>query len=359
MKQAELIIKSLLTRGEQEVTLGSASKFRKFTRRWNALRINGELVQTHGAILPEKATYWFVSRNGSLRVGRTSSDSRRAKPDVKDALIQEAKNSRNSPRRAGETSLELPSQSNLKENDMAVKKAAAKPAAKPAPKKSTKPADDGVPNKHGSKTFRTPEAARKSTAGPAEDAVKKQQSENRAATIVENPLVVIDPKDAKIPLEHEPISAVAIEGLMDYRVEGTHLRLLGLIDPNATPTLEQRVAIATRLLEVGPKLPKYVKTIEAKQPDLTNAEEELKKEKAAPKPTEKKANGDASKKTELVDGVPLKKICADIDIEPKIARRILRAKGKKPGGRWEWKKDEVDAIKKMLKNEAVKLAAKE
>lgn len=53
-------------------------------------------------------------------------------------------------------------------------------------------------------------------------------------------------------------------------------------------------------------------------------------------------------------GVSLKKVCADADIDPKLARRILRAKGGKPGGRWEWTPEEAPKIIKMLKEEAAK-----
>ena len=48
------------------------------------------------------------------------------------------------------------------------------------------------------------------------------------------------------------------------------------------------------------------------------------------------------------DGVPLKRICAAINLDPRLARRILRAKGAKPGGRWEWPEAEVDRITKIL-----------
>lgn len=34
--------------------------------------------------------------------------------------------------------------------------------------------------------------------------------------------------------------------------------------------------------------------------------------------------------------VPLKKICATVDIDPKKARRILRDKMERPNGRWSW-----------------------
>jgi hypothetical protein len=52
------------------------------------------------------------------------------------------------------------------------------------------------------------------------------------------------------------------EGLIDVAIEGTHLTLLGMRDPAATPDMDQRLAMARRLNEVGPKLPRYVKSIQ-------------------------------------------------------------------------------------------------
>ncbi len=49
------------------------------------------------------------------------------------------------------------------------------------------------------------------------------------------------------------------------------------------------------------------------------------------------------------DAVPLKKICSDARVEPKLARRILRANGQKPAGRWEWPKAAVPAIMEVLR----------
>jgi hypothetical protein len=200
---------------------------------------------------------------------------------------------------------------------------------------------------------------------PALDAKRAQDAKIRSEQLLETGLLVIDPKDAQIPLEAEPINASLKdepEGIVEIQVAGTHLRLLGLANPNATPTLAQRLSIARRLLEVGPKLPKYVKTIEQKKPDFSNAEIKVKrgeeKVEGAPKNTPAAAtggNGKTSAST-LENGVPLKKICADINIDPKLARRILRSKGKKPGGRWEWEQKEVDSIKTLLTTEAKKLA---
>lgn len=209
----------------------------------------------------------------------------------------------------------------------------------------------------GRKVFPTREAALENMRKPAVEAKKKEDAEHRAEDIVANPLVVIDPKDAKIPLSVEPISAVAIEGLMEYEVEGTHLRLLGMVDPSATPTLQQRVAIAKCLIEVGPRLPKYIKTIQARKPEFFNAEVEAKKQ-PVPAPASEKSKSTSPTST-IPNGVPLKKICADIDVDPKIARRVLRSQGTKPGGRWEWPADQVEKIKKTIKEGAAKLAAKE
>lgn len=61
----------------------------------------------------------------------------------------------------------------------------------------------------------------------------------------------------------------------------------------------------------------------------------------------------------IVNGVSLKKVCADADIDPKLARRILRSKGKKPGGRWEWTKEDAPKIVEMLKEAAKAEKAKE
>lgn len=47
-------------------------------------------------------------------------------------------------------------------------------------------------------------------------------------------------------------------GLEEVAVEGTHLRLIGLKDGKAKPTTEQRVEMAKRMVDVGPRLPKYV-----------------------------------------------------------------------------------------------------
>lgn len=94
----EAIVAALEARGERDITNGSASKFRKFTRRYAGLRICGHLKP---AAVMDKPTFWFVSRNGSLRVGFTSSSSRKAKAEVKSALYEEGLNAIKERKREG------------------------------------------------------------------------------------------------------------------------------------------------------------------------------------------------------------------------------------------------------------------
>lgn len=51
------------------------------------------------------------------------------------------------------------------------------------------------------------------------------------------------------------------KGLVEIEVHGSAFKLLGMRNQAEIPTLDQRVAIARRLNEVGPKLPKYVKQV--------------------------------------------------------------------------------------------------
>jgi len=218
-----------------------------------------------------------------------------------------------------------------------------------------------VPVKPDDKKVKSGDDIKRNMLKPALDAMRKEQAGIRSEQLLETGLLVIEPKDAKIPLEAEAINASikdVPDGVVEYEVTGTSFRLLGMAKPNETPTLAQRLAIARRLLEVGPKLPKYVKTIEQKKPDFSNAEIQVKRGEGGPaEPKKDSGNGATKPSTSTVaNGVPLKKICADINIDPKLARRILRSKGKKPGGRWEWESKDVDGIKTLLTTEAKKLA---
>lgn len=243
-------------------------------------------------------------------------------------------------------------------------KAAAKATSIAKSVQSSRDEDQQRETKKAGPAPKSGEQIKKDSMKPALDAKRKQDAENRSAQLLETGLVTIDPKDAKIPLDVEPINASLKDepdGLVEFEVQGTSLRLLALRDPNATPTLAQRLSIARRLLEVGPKLPKYIKTVEQKKPDFSNAEIKVARgeEKVEGAPSNKPAgagNSGNGKTSSIANGVPLKKICADIDIDPKLARRILRSKGKKPGGRWEWEAKEVDDVKKLIKDEAKKLA---
>lgn len=204
---------------------------------------------------------------------------------------------------------------------------------------------------------------------------EKKLAPKRLKQVLENPLVKVELVDEKLPLPLDPVpmSAVAIEGLMEFAIHGTHLRLLAMTDPNAIPTLEQRVAIAKRLCEVGPFLPRYIKTVQLKKGQGLSVEEVEESEEQAKHDAESRAKTDAvnlgtpAEKTEkrakrekapkdstpkettsIPNGVPLKKICASLNVDPKLARRVLRAKGGKPGGRWEWPEAEVEAIKIVI-----------
>lgn len=211
-----------------------------------------------------------------------------------------------------------------------------------------------------------------------------KEEELRLKQVLQNPAVKVELGEQKIPLDPDPISATIHDGLMDYPVMGTHLRLLCMVDPTQTPTLAQRVAMAKRLNDVGPFLPRYIKSVSylpgkgVSDEDIAASKSEgkgldVKAEKAefgigddhnpkddtpksesgrnvsqrAARATVKAAAADA-----LVGGIPLKKICAEVDIDPKDARRCLRAKKiEKPGGRWEWTKERAEEIKVILRKE--------
>lgn len=81
--------------------------------------------------------------------------------------------------------------------------------------------------------------------------------------------------------------------------------------------------------------------MEAKKTRETISEQLGRKEKKKKEVAEKVESGDL---------VPLKAICRDLDIEPRIARRILRdAKVDRTEGRWEWSKADASKIEALLK----------
>lgn len=183
----------------------------------------------------------------------------------------------------------------------------------------------------------------------------KGDQAKRLDQILNNDLVAIEPGKEQLPLDKEPISATKHPRLMEYLVPGTQIRLLGMRDPNEVPTDEERVEMARRLNEVSPLLPKYIRRMSLSAAVIPAPTETKPDEKSDGKKPE--AVGTKKKDAGIPNGVPLKKICAEVKIEPKLARRILRSKGKKPGGRWEWEAKDVDGIKKLLKEEAAKLAS--
>lgn len=49
--------------------------------------------------------------------------------------------------------------------------------------------------------------------------------------------------------------------------------------------------------------------------------------------------------------VPLKKICSQVGVDPKQARRFLRTSRKRPTGRWAWPPKQAAAVGSLLKKE--------
>lgn len=200
---------------------------------------------------------------------------------------------------------------------------------------------------------------------------RTKEEDLRLKQVLENPSVKVELGEARLPLEKDPISSTIHEGLMDYKIEGTHLRLLGMVDPTKTPTVEQRVAMAKRLNEVGPFLPRYIKSVELRpssgitKEDIAAATSDgtddpvvvearaARKARETVAAKEPVASRTAAVKKVLAEpiegGIPLKKICAEVDIDPKDARRCLRSKKiEKPGGRWEWTAERAKEIKAIL-----------
>ena len=70
-------------------------------------------------------------------------------------------------------------------------------------------------------------------------------------------------------------------GLVEINVDKSTCVLIGMKNGSATPTLEQRCAIARRLIDVGPKLPKYIPTAGASSMAKKKASQEAAQEKAA------------------------------------------------------------------------------
>lgn len=220
--------------------------------------------------------------------------------------------------------------------------------------------------------------AKKKITAVSKKKTSPETSKKRAEQIIASAdVVLVVPKGQTIPLEDAPTpdqDPAPVEGLAEYPVKGTPYSVLGLIDPDQKPTIAQIVAMARRLVEVAPKLPRYIKRAAIPaymfhskfNPEASEVEEDPTNDNPESEPATKSKRRVArmatdtkgSMKTtviEIPNGVPLKKVCADIDIDPGLARRILRSKGKKPTGRWEWKPEDVEGVKALLKEEAGKL----
>jgi hypothetical protein len=228
---------------------------------------------------------------------------------------------------------------------------------------------------------------KKSSAAKSQPTKKSDQKSLAKARLAQVAAEVkLVPGEATIPLAEKP-TLRGIGGLREFKIEGTHLTLLCMEDPTEEPTLAQRKAMAMRMIEVGPLLPRYVKAVALrpggavtqKDIDPFAGEEKADLENAkASLGANHQPKGDDDHGTPVVsrtgpvkkmlkasapaleNGVPLKKVCANVDIDPKIARRILRSNGGKPGGRWEWSKEEAAKIEVLLKTkyEELKKAGK-
>jgi hypothetical protein len=95
-------------------------------------------------------------------------------------------------------------------------------------------------------------------------------------------------------------------------------------------------------------------------PDLSEAEEAHRGRKRQPKvlftdkeltaKPEKKKREPREVKPHDPNAIPLKKICGDCNVDPKLARRLLRAETSipRPEGRWEFNPKDVERIKKVI-----------
>lgn len=72
-----------------------------------------------------------------------------------------------------------------------------------------------------------------------------------------------------VPSAPEEVARLKKLGMREIPIKGTTLMLVGLIDEKGAPaTVEQRVEMAKRLNEVGPKLPRYVQhLVNEKKPE--------------------------------------------------------------------------------------------
>lgn len=90
--------------------------------------------------------------------------------------------------------------------------------------------------------------------------------------------------------------------------------------------------------------------------NIANSAARIMEEQKAKKATAAQAEGETKARVKATKAavsngevVPLKKICADLGMEPRIVRRLLRdAKVDRPDGRWEWPAAEAKAISERI-----------
>jgi hypothetical protein len=147
------------------------------------------------------------------------------------------------------------------------------------------------------------------------------------------------------PASKEEVARLRKMGLKEYPVKGTHLMLVGLAEPGKEPaTVAQRVEMAKRLNDVGPRLPKYVlHLVNEKRPEsstkaildvaqtvFTSEELMAKKKAAEDKAAEKAAEGAGPKRrTKKVAAEPTSK--TKQTTEKAAAKQKAKGNGKSNG----------------------------
>ncbi len=232
----------------------------------------------------------------------------------------------------------------IKEMKMAVKKkSSSKPAVKPvvaaAPAKKLTKKEQAAADKLAAKAAKAANAAKKKHVPPAEpEVVEPTPTVKGVAGSAAAVAIVVQAKDGKWVYGREADEKKLIampKGKYDCAAD-------------ASQAAGQDHDIIVNTSKEAPK--SKPKSWGGVTPPAASMATELAK---AATPKEKKTSAAPSG-----DVVSLKKVCADANIDPRLARRILRTKGKKPGGRWEWNPKDVAGVVELLKVEAKKLEGK-
>lgn len=105
-----------------------------------------------------------------------------------------------------------------------------------------------------------PKRKAKAARAQVERKLAEMQEPSAGAAPAANPVNPLVEREAEL-------ARLAKMGLVEILIAGTSITLVGLKDEGAAPpTLEQRLEMARRLNEVGPKLPRYVKLINPELP---------------------------------------------------------------------------------------------